>query len=88
MNIEYDDAKDAANIEKHGISLAFAALLFEEDYKEMPDNRQDYGERRMIASGFIEGRLFVCVYTWRGRRRRIISLRKANGRERDAYREK
>lgn len=31
--------------------------------------------------------LFACVYVWRGERRRIVSLRKANRREIDAYRQ-
>ncbi|MGC2787336.1 MAG: BrnT family toxin [Roseiarcus sp.] len=41
----------------------------------------DYGETRQIAFGFINNRLFVCVYTDRGDERRVISLRKANSRE-------
>ena len=49
--------------------------------------RAEYGERRFIAYGFIEERLFVCVYVWRGERRRIVSLRKAIRREFDAYRQ-
>ncbi len=85
VEIEFDDAKDAVNREKHGISLVRAAELFERRFKEIEDLRADYRERRFIAYGTIEGRLFVCVYTWRGPRRRIISLRKANRREVDAY---
>ncbi len=85
MDIELDDAKDAVNRRKHGISLIRAAELFERPFKEIEDLRADYGERRFIAYGTIEDRLFVCVYTWRGQRRRIISLRKANRREVDAY---
>jgi uncharacterized protein len=50
----------------------------------LPDNRQG-GELRYTALGFIGDRLYVCIYTWRGHRRRIISLRKANSRERRFY---
>lgn len=85
MPIEFDDTKDATNRAKHGISRARAAELFEAPYQEVEDSRGDYGERRFIAFGVIEGRLFACVYAWRGARRRIISLRKANRREIDAY---
>lgn len=49
------------------------------------DARRDYGERRVIADGLIRGRMHVCVYTLRGDTHRIISPRKANGREVDAY---
>ncbi|MBI2585907.1 MAG: BrnT family toxin [Rhodospirillales bacterium] len=87
MAIEFDSAKDARNLAKHGISLARAAELFEQPFREIEDLRADYGERRFIAYGLIEERLFACVYVWRGGRRRIVSLRKANRRETDAYRQ-
>lgn len=51
----------------------------------MEDTRFDYPERRFIAIASINHRLCVCVYTWRGHIRRIISLRKANSRELVAY---
>jgi uncharacterized protein len=43
---------------------------------------------RHIAFGFINNRLFVCVYADRDDERRIISLRKANSREVKRYGEK
>jgi uncharacterized DUF497 family protein len=85
IDIDYDSEKDAINRVKHGLSLRFAALLFAGDYKEKLDERQNYGEMRVIATGFIAERLCVCVYTWRSGVRRVISLRKANRREIDAY---
>ena len=87
MAIEFDSAKDARNLAKHGVSLARAAELFEQPFREIEDLRADYGERRFIAYGVIEERLFACVYVWRGECRRIVSLRKANRRETDAYRQ-
>ena len=49
------------------------------------DQRLDYGEPRIVAFGFIEA-VFVCVvYTLRGDGLRIISLRRANKRERKVY---
>jgi len=85
--IEFGSAKDARNLAKHGVSLARAAELFEQPFREIEDLRADYGERRFIAYGVIEERLFACVYVWRGGRRRVVSLRKANRRETDAYRQ-
>ncbi len=73
--IEFDSTKEARNRGKHGISMARAAELFEQPFRETEDLRAEYGERRFIAYGFIEARLFVCVYVWRGERRRIVSLR-------------
>ncbi len=51
----------------------------------MADDRFDYGEVREIAVGFIQDRLFVCVYADRDTTRRVISLRKANKREVKRY---
>jgi hypothetical protein len=62
----------------------------DDPYFESETFRQDrhiYGERRIVALGEIEGEVFVVVYTWRGTYRRIISARRANRRERDAYRQ-
>ena len=87
MAIEFDSAKDTLNRQKHGISMARAAELFEQPFKEIEDLWAEYGERRFVAYGFIEERLFACVYVWRGEHRRIVSLRKANRREIDAYRQ-
>jgi uncharacterized protein len=82
--IEFDPVKDAENIERRGLSLELARLLFEGPFIEEQDARRDYGETRFIATGPIAelgGRLFVVVYTWLGAMRRIISFRKANERE-------
>ena len=49
------------------------------------DARGDYGERRFVSVGHVGGRLHVCVWTAREGMARLISLRKANTRERKAY---
>lgn len=50
-----------------------------------PDIRRDYGEPRVIGHAPISMRVYCVVYTDRGDERRIISLRKANGREVKRY---
>ena len=74
-----------ANREKHGVGLALAEALFAGPHVSMADDRFDYGEPRQLAFGLIEGRLFACVYVDRETERRVISLRKANGREVKRY---
>ena len=86
MEIEFDTAKEAANLAKHKISLADSVALLEGDCRVRADGRRPYGEDRMIAYGEIAGRVHVCVYTKRGEAYRIISLRRANRRETNAYR--
>ena len=85
MVIEFDREKDARNIALRNISLAAAETLLAGFIVEQIDDRFDYGEERIIAIGEIAGRAFVCVYTRRGEAFRVISLRPANQRERDAY---
>jgi uncharacterized protein len=84
MKLEWDATKDAANRAKHGVSLADAARL---DWAsgELEVDDRDYGEMRLIYYGPIDGRMMVCVHVLRGGVRRIISLRKANKRERLAH---
>lgn len=79
--MDFDPAKDAANQAKHGVSLSEAVGFDFETAYVRPDDRADYGELREIAIGEIEGRLYVLVFTMRGRTCRVISLRKANRRE-------
>ena len=49
MRIEFDPAKDASNLEKHGVSLALVAELDWDASLVWVDERHDYGELRMIA---------------------------------------
>jgi uncharacterized DUF497 family protein len=86
IDVEFDTNKETANLAKHRISLAKAAALLAGPHDAATDDRTEYGEERTIAVGEIAGRLYVCVYTLRGTTYRIISLRKANRRESNAYR--
>lgn len=52
------------------------------------DRRQDYGEERWITVGFVSQRLMVVVWTPREEAMRVISMRKANGREKRLYGER
>lgn len=81
MEFEWDDAKDAANRAKHGISLADAVNLDWPAIAMEIDARHSYGEVRYSAYAVMQERLFVCIMTFRDNKIRIISLRKANTRE-------
>ena len=85
MNIEFDAAKDEANVEKHGVSLALAAEIEWTDVLCVPDSRRDYGELREIGFAVIAQRLYVVVFVQSGEVMRVISLRKANSREVKLY---
>ena len=49
------------------------------------DDRQEYGEDRFISIGFLDATMVVLVWTSRDGAHRIISMRKANERERTLY---
>jgi uncharacterized DUF497 family protein len=85
MDFEWDAAKDAENRRKHWLPLAAAARLDWSLAVRNEDWRRDYGERRWTVTAPLDGRLHVCAYTLRAGRVRIISLRKANARERRNY---
>ena len=86
MEITFDPAKNAKNIEKHdGVSLAEAIGFEWDEAVTWPDQRREYGEDRIVGLGYIGNRLFNVVFIERGEERRIISLRKANQREVKRY---
>ncbi len=81
MEIEFDARKDAENVAKHGVSLGLGIAVLLGRVGEAEDTRRDYGEVRVNAFGFVEGRLFACTYTRRGDVYRIISVRRARAEE-------
>jgi uncharacterized protein len=85
MLFEWDEAKRKRNLAKHGVDFVLVADMDWENAIRIKDERRLYGEDRYSATGYIGDRLYVCVYTERGLNRRIISLRKANQREKLLY---
>ena len=83
MVYEWDEAKRLSNLEKHGVDF-WSIYSFEWD-TALVEHSPRGGELRWVATGFIGGRLHLVAYTQRGERRRIISLHKANGRDRRKY---
>ncbi len=86
MIFEWDSAKSAANARTRGLPFEVAVALFDNPTLEAIDNRRDYGERRIKAPGIVHGMVLVCIYVDRADARRVISLRAANRKERNAYR--
>ena len=82
---EWDEDKSQRNLAERGFDFALSARIFEGDTIEREDTRRDYGERRVVAIGRVEGVTLTVVYTARADARRIVSARRANKRERDAY---
>lgn len=85
VRITFDQAKDATNLDKLGVSLALADQLDWNAAVVWEDRRRDYGETRFVALAPHVRRLYCVAFTERTGMRRIISLRKANRREIDLY---
>ena len=80
MDFEYDPAKSASNLSKHGIDFEQARALWDDPWMlEAPAKTED--EPRFLSIGRIEGKHWTAVWTPRGAVVRIISVRRARKEE-------
>ena len=85
MDFEWDDRKNAANRAKHGQAFERIAEFDWTNALVLQDDRKEYGETRYRTFGYIGQRLYAVIFTIRGSKIRIISLRKANNSEVKAH---
>lgn len=86
MGIEFDPAKAAANLKKHGVSFAHAEQALRDPMALTIEDPDATDEDRYITLGMDAlGRLPVVVHTPRDERTRLISVRKASPREAEQY---
>lgn len=81
--VVFDAAKDAANVAKHGISLAAFESMTGRRFAV--DVRHSSAETRFHVVGLVGGRVHVAVVTYRADVVRVISLRRASRKERSKY---
>lgn len=87
MDYTWDPAKAASNHAKHGVAFE-AAEVFGWDVASINATfGHEGGEPRLMALGPIGSRLHVLIYSTETRSVRVISLRKANNREKRRYAE-
>ena len=87
MEISYDSGKRAKTLAERGLDFDDAVHVFAGPAIDLLDDRKDYGETRWITYGLLKGRMVALVWTQRGKRRHIISMRRTNDREQKAYQE-
>ena len=87
MRFEWDEAKNRANLRKHGFAFEDAEEMFQAPLLVRPDDREDYGEERWIGIGILSrGTVAFVVFSEPVEGLvRIISLRKADREERAEY---
>jgi uncharacterized DUF497 family protein len=85
MLIDFDPVKNAKNIRERGLSFERAAEFDFLSATYLLDDRQDYGELRQIAIGYLDGRLHFLCFVQIPDGIRVVSFRKANSREARKY---
>ncbi|OGA45865.1 MAG: hypothetical protein A3G24_18440 [Betaproteobacteria bacterium RIFCSPLOWO2_12_FULL_62_13] len=73
----WDEPKRLKNIEDHGLDFVGCDAIWDNFTITREDTREDYGEKRLVTFGLLEGTVVVLVYTDRRKGPHIISLRKA-----------
>lgn len=85
MKITFDPAKRDWTLRERGLDFGDAAEIFAGPTLDAVDERHDYGELRTVTVGHLKGRMVIVFWTPRGSGRHVISMRKANDREKARY---
>jgi uncharacterized DUF497 family protein len=86
VGFKYDPAKAVANLRKHKVSFADAEGVLEDPLAITIEDPHADGEQRFVTVGLGNaGELLVVVYTERDDGYRLISARRATGKERRQY---
>jgi hypothetical protein len=89
MTFEWDPEKNKANRIKHGISFERAIAIWESVHLEVEDiARSEEGEKRGATMGWVEGKLYLAIWTRRADKIRLISVRRARQNEERVFTEK
>jgi uncharacterized DUF497 family protein len=86
VEFEYDPAKSRSNAEKHGIDFEQAKALWNDPHGVGFALRHQNEPRFALVAQWNE-KVWLAVYTWRGQKVRLISVRRARDDERDDYQE-
>jgi len=87
LRFEWDPAKAAGNLAKHGVSFEEGSTVFADPLGRIADDpRHSSGEPRYVLLGHSERQqLLAVMFTERAETIRLISARKATRHERRAY---
>jgi hypothetical protein len=85
METSYDPEKRTQTLLHRQLDFQDAIKVFAGTTLTIEDDRQDYGEVRYQTLGLLDERLVMVVWTSRGGSQHIISMRKANEREKKRY---
>lgn len=73
----WDEPKRRRNIRLHGLDFEGAEAIWDNFTITREDVREDYGEKRMVTFGLLNGEVVVLVHVDRDDDMHVISLREA-----------
>ncbi len=85
MRFTWSEAKRTSNLRTHALDLRDVASVFEGPTFTFEDDRFDYGERRFVTLGLLNGMPISIVHTETPDRIHIISFRKATKHEQEIF---
>ena len=85
MHVTWHEAKRLRNLAKHGLDFADAHTLFDGPMVLYEDQREDYGEQRMIGVGLLGAQVVLIVHVESAESIHIISMRKADSDETNLF---
>jgi uncharacterized DUF497 family protein len=85
VEFDWDPAKAASNLVKHGIDFADAIEVLNDPRHVERADPGSRGEQRFQAIGMAKGRILFASFTMRAQVCRVISVRRASRRERATY---
>jgi uncharacterized protein len=85
MRFIWDETKRQTNLNKHGLDFADAEQVFAGPMAIFEDNRESYGEQRLIGIGMLTAVVVLIVHVESDETIRIISMREATSDETDLY---
>ena len=81
----WDESKRRRNIKNHGLDFEGAEAIWDNFTITREDTREDYGEKRLVTFGLLDGEVVVLVHVDREDDMHVISLRKAEKYEASYY---
>ena len=88
MRITYDPHKRTKTLKERGLDFEDAAEVFLGPVFEIEDDRFDYGEKRIVCFGLLQGRMVVVGYVERRGFRHVFTMRRANDKEKKRFQNK
>jgi uncharacterized DUF497 family protein len=85
VKITFDPAKRQQTLEERGLDFEACGEVFDGKVVTLEDRRKNYGEARFLSYGYLKRRMVAVAWTVRDGTRRVISMRKANDREKAEY---